>query len=133
LHDGSAGGLDISAVSAAGDSISFYVNMNEGVAGGPAAAAPAAALRLLPARPNPSRGSVRLGYELGAPGRVRLAVYSVTGQLVATLADGNAAAGRHEVAWNGADRAGRTMASGVFFARLETASGTLTQRLTLLR
>jgi M6 family metalloprotease-like protein len=133
LCDGTDGGLDISAVSSAGDSISFYVDMGTGVAGGPAAIAPAAALRLLPPRPNPSSGTVRLGFELGAPGRVRLAVYSVTGQLVATLAEGNVAAGRHEACWNGADRSGRTTAAGVYFARLETAGGTLTQRLTMLR
>ncbi|MRR09853.1 T9SS type A sorting domain-containing protein, partial [bacterium] len=83
--------------------------------------------------PNPARGPVRLGYELAAAGSVRLAVYSVAGQLVATLADGNAAAGRHEAAWNGTDRAGRTMPSGVYFARLATAGGTLTQRLIVLR
>ena len=133
LHHGGPGGLRISSIGTAGDSISFYVTMPAGVEGQPALPAPAAGMRLLPARPNPSRGAVRLGYELGAPGRVRLAVYSVTGQLVATLADGDAAAGRHEASWNGSDRVGRPMAAGVYFARLQTAGGTLTQRLTLLR
>lgn len=133
LHDGSAGGLDISAVGAAGDSISFYVNLPLGVASAPVAASPVARLKLYPARPNPSRGAMRLSFELDKPGPARLAVYSVTGQLVAELVNSTIPAGRHEAAWSGHDRSGRPAASGVYFIRLEAGWQRLTQRLTVLR
>lgn len=133
LHDGTDGGLDISAVSAAGDSISFSVNMNEGVAAGPLAAAPAAGLRLAPPRPNPSRGAVHVDFELGRTGTARLAVYAVTGQLVARLADGVLSAGRHQASWSGRDHTGKGAASGVYYLRLESGGHCLTERLTVLR
>ncbi|HTY08281.1 MAG TPA: M6 family metalloprotease domain-containing protein [Candidatus Edwardsbacteria bacterium] len=133
LHDGAAGGLDISAVSAAGDSISFYVTLPTGVAGAPSAPAMAPALQLAAPWPNPASGRVRLAYQLDRPGRARLAVYTVTGQLVTELANAELAPGRYQAAWSGADRAGRKVASGVYFVRLEAAGKTLTRRLTVLR
>jgi M6 family metalloprotease-like protein len=133
LHDGSDGGLDISSVGAAGDSISFYVTMPVGVASAPVTASPISKLKLLPARPNPSRGAARLSFELDKSGPARLAVYSVTGQLVAGLLDGSLPAGRHEVQWNGHDRSGKQVASGVYYVRLENNGQRLTQRLTVLR
>jgi M6 family metalloprotease-like protein len=133
LHDGSPGGLKISNVSSAGDSISFDVTMPVGVVSAPIISDPVAKLMLLPVRPNPSRGTARLSFELDRPGRARLAVYSVTGQLVAGLCDGQMAAGRHEVSWNTADRAGRQVASGVYLVRLEAGGRSLTQRMTVLR
>ena len=133
LTDGSAGGLDISSVGAAGDSISFYVNMHEGVAGSPVVAVPATRMRLSPVRPNPSSGMTRISFELGTAGPARLAVYAVTGQLVTELANGQMAPGRREVQWNGHDRSGKQVASGVYYVRLEGNGQRLTQRLTILR
>ena len=52
--------------------------------------------------PNPARSAARVAYTLATPGTARLDVYNVLGQRVATLADGEHAAGDHEVAWDAA-------------------------------
>lgn len=103
-----------------------------GVAGGPAAA-PAPRTVLLPVGPNPSAGTLRLAYDLAAAGQVRLGVYDVAGRLVAKVVDGTMPAGSHAASWNGADRGGRQVASGVYFVRLEAAGASQTRRITVVR
>jgi flagellar hook assembly protein FlgD len=46
-------------------------------------------------------------------------VYDVAGRIVRTLADGTLASGRHEQTWDGRDEAGKTVAAGVYFVRLD--------------
>ena len=46
---------------------------------------------------------------------------------------GDIEAGQRTVTWNGRDRAGRNVASGVYFFRLDTPVGTLTRKTVLLR
>ncbi len=60
---------------------------------------------------------------------VALAVYDVAGRHVATLADGPAAPGVHEVSWDGRDAGGAQVASGVYFARLVTDAGDASHKL----
>ncbi|MRR09161.1 T9SS type A sorting domain-containing protein [bacterium] len=88
---------------------------------------------LLPVGPNPSAGTLRLAYDLAAAGRVRLGVYDVAGRLVAKVVDGTMPAGSHAASWNGADRGGRQVASGVYFVRLEAAGASQTRRITVVR
>ncbi len=83
--------------------------------------------------PNPFRGQTRIEFQLPKAGRVNLAVYSVTGQLVKTLASENRAAGRHSVRWNGKDNAGRDISSGVYFYRLSGAGQSATGKLVLVK
>ena len=70
----------------------------------------------LSSRPRP--GGVLLRFALPADGEVKLQVFDVAGRMVATVVEGARPAGEHEVAWNGASRA------GVYFARLVTPTGT---------
>ena len=63
---------------------------------------------------------------MGVPGRVRLAVFDVSGRLVRRLMDGMAEAGPHSISWDGAASTGSPAGGGVYFARLETAAGSRT-------
>jgi hypothetical protein len=87
-------------------------------------------LALAPPAPNPARGTVRLSFDLPRATRVRMDVLDVQGRLVATLADGEFGAGRHERAWDGATTRGR--AAGLYFVRLRTPDGRLVRRVVLL-
>jgi hypothetical protein len=91
------------------------------------------ALRLLQPHPNPAAGGVHIAFELPAPGRARVAVYDVAGRLVRTVVDGTRPAGRSEVAWDGADGAGRPAAAGVYLIRVEAGNGTALAKAVLLR
>lgn len=114
------------------DDVAIDVYLPTGVAGGPTAV-PTPRTALLPISPNPAFGALRFAYDLAAPGKVSLGVYDIMGRLVARVVDGNAPAGHHAVSWNGADRNGQRIASGVYFVRLDTDSGTQTRRVTVIR
>jgi hypothetical protein len=90
-------------------------------------------LSLAAVRPNPSRGSMALHYVLPRTGSVRLTVVDASGRLVATLVQSTQAAGAHEVAWRGRDARGRNVRPGVYYARLATAEGTVTQKMVRVR
>ena len=66
--------------------------------------------------PNPFNPSTTVRYSLPVDSRVRLRVYNILGQLVATLAEGLQESGTKAVLWN-ADGA----VSGVYFVRLDAA------------
>jgi hypothetical protein len=86
------------------------------------------AVALLPVAPNPVSASARLRYELPEATAVRLQVFDLLGRRVATLADGEKPAGRHEVSWRSAG-----LASGTYFVRLQAGSTAQTQMLRLVR
>ncbi|HMK39324.1 MAG TPA: glycoside hydrolase family 3 N-terminal domain-containing protein [Bacteroidota bacterium] len=85
--------------------------------------------------PNPFNPATVVRYELPEKSYVHLAVYTVLGQLVSTLADGIAEPGTHEIRFDGTGRA-----TGVYLARLtfRPAGGSgsesaLTTRIILIR
>ncbi|OYD15540.1 hypothetical protein CH330_05420 [candidate division WOR-3 bacterium JGI_Cruoil_03_51_56] len=81
----------------------------------------------LAARPNPFSGHTRLSYALPSSGRVRLAVYDMTGRQVALLVDRFQAPGRYSVNWHTAD-----LSPGVYVAELKTSSGSTVKKLVVL-
>jgi hypothetical protein len=91
------------------------------------------AARLEPARPNPVRDRATLVYGLPQPGRVLLAIFDVRGRLVATVVDENQTAGWRAVEWNGRDAAQRRVASGIYFARLESGSDTQVRKIVVAK
>jgi hypothetical protein len=68
--------------------------------------------------PNPFNPQTTVAFDLPAAGNAEVRVYSVRGELVAVLGGGAYAAGSHEETWRGADRQGRDVPSGSYFARL---------------
>jgi len=92
----------------------------------------AAALR---AYPNPFTPSTAIALELSSAERnrpVSLSVYDARGRLVRTLLAGERTL-REEVAWDGRDDDNRTVASGVYFAVLQTAQRRSAVKLALLK
>jgi hypothetical protein len=100
-------------------------------------AAPSAVDRLGSNAPNPFNPRTEIPFALGAgtPGRYRLSVYDLAGRRIAVLAEGwddGTGASRRAV-WDGSDKAGRPMGSGVYLARLESVRGASSRKITLLR
>jgi flagellar hook assembly protein FlgD len=62
----------------------------------------------------------------------RLAVFDVRGARVWERA-GRVAAGEHAWAWDGLDREGRAVPSGLYLVRLETEDGAAARRLAVIR
>lgn len=92
-----------------------------------------AALALYPPRPNPFSGTTRLRLDLPAAGRVQLSVYDLTGRRVATVLEGDLAAGTHRPIWNGWNDTGTELPAGRYWARVATAGGARSVPFLLLR
>ena len=82
--------------------------------------------------PNPFNSTTRIPYRLANPGPVRLEIYNVLGQRVRTLVDKFQAAGIYQASWDARDKPGRTVASGVYLARLIYPGGVQTRPLLYL-
>jgi hypothetical protein len=84
--------------------------------------------------PNPFNPAAVLSFELPQAGAVRLQIFDIAGRLVREPIRGeHFAAGYHDVPIDGRDGNGHRMASGVYFYRLETASGSTTGRIVLMQ
>jgi hypothetical protein len=95
-----------------------YTNVPSGVDDGPAAAVPAR-WDLAQNHPNPFNPSTAIHYRLAAPANVTLTVFDILGKSVTVLETGFRSAGGYRAVWNGTDRDGRRMSSGVYFYRLD--------------
>lgn len=83
--------------------------------------------------PNPFNPTTTIAYDLDAATRVTLNVFDTGGRRVRTLVDQAQGAGRQSVQWDGLDSAGRRVASGVYFYRLDAAGRAETRRMILLK
>lgn len=86
-----------------------------------------------PNYPNPFSSTTRITYHINHAGNVRLSVYTPTGRLVTHIVDGLTAPGTHSVTWDGCDRFGNKMGSGVYYYQLATGEGTVAGKMMLLR
>jgi hypothetical protein len=94
----------------------------------------AARLSLLGNHPNPFGPATTISYVVPERAVLSLAVYDISGRLVRTLLDGvSVDAGRRQVVWDGRDGDGLCVSSGLYFCKLETAAGSSTQKLLLVR
>ena len=87
---------------------------------------------LLQNYPNPFNPSTIIPYQLPASTHVRLEVFNVLGQHVATLVDREQPAGRHTATWHGTDAAGRTVAAGLYLYRIRGTGPSETRRMVLV-
>jgi hypothetical protein len=86
-------------------------------------------IRLIGARPNPFTAGTTIRFELPEAASVRLQVFDVHGRRVVTLADTGRGAGVHEVHWDGRDAGDQTVASGVYFLRMQVGAHVTTTKL----
>ncbi len=100
---------------------------------GPTSAEWSAPARLaLSVGPNPGTGAVDLTLVLPHASGVSLRFLDATGREVAQRDIPGLSAGTHQMAWI-PERDGRLLASGTYWVRLETPTGTVTRRWVLLR
>ena len=78
--------------------------------------------------PNPFNPTTTIGYSLPARGQVTLEVFNPLGSRVALLVNGEIDAGHHDVQFNAG-----SLASGVYFYRLQAGSYVRTRALCVVR
>ncbi|MCK4512349.1 T9SS type A sorting domain-containing protein, partial [bacterium] len=85
-------------------------------------------------RPNPFTTRTAIHYTVPANGAaVSLRLYDIRGRLVKTLVDRRHAGGAYEVAWDGRDSDGRTVSSGIYFARVSIGDWGETRKIAFVR
>ncbi len=83
--------------------------------------------------PNPFNPSTTIEYSLPTRTDVQIDVYNLLGQLVVRLVHENQSAGSYQINWDGKDRNGQTLSSGVYLYRISTDSFTSTKKMLLLK
>ena len=83
--------------------------------------------------PNPFYGQTNISFQLPVTSNVSVDVYSISGRVVRSMQPGTMEAGTHSLVWDGTDSSGQPLGQGVYFVRVNTASGTLTTKVNLLR
>ncbi|PSQ95550.1 MAG: hypothetical protein BRD55_09940 [Bacteroidetes bacterium SW_9_63_38] len=83
--------------------------------------------------PNPFDEQTTLEYTLREERPVTIEIYNVLGQRVRTLVDAKKTAGLHRARWDGTNRYGDRVGSGVYFHRIEAGSFTASKKMVLVR
>ncbi len=83
--------------------------------------------------PNPFNPKTEIPFTNDREQNIHLAVYDINGRLVKTLVNARFGPGRYSLSWNGNDRNGRPVSSGVYFARLEGENVQQMKRMLLLK
>ncbi len=83
--------------------------------------------------PNPFNPTTTISYDLPEDTKLTLTIYNLLGQKVKTLYAGNQLAGTYQAVWNGTNDRGLTVASGIYFYRLETKSFVRTQKMLFIK
>jgi hypothetical protein len=90
-------------------------------------------LAFSPIAPNPFVGSTSIGFALSDARYIDLAIYSIRGQKVRTLARGLTTAGRHEAVWDGTDSSGRPVSPGIYLCRLQVGDRASSRKLVMVK
>ena len=82
--------------------------------------------------PNPFNPSTVIPYQIPASTHVRLEVFNLLGQRLATLMDAEQSAGMHTALWDATDAVGRAVGAGVYIYRLSSGGVSVSRRMVLV-
>ena len=83
--------------------------------------------------PNPFNPLTKIDFALPKTGRVVITIYNILGQEVTTIINQRLDYGYHTVTWQGTDRMGRPVGSGVYFSELKAAGFRKTRKMLLMK
>ncbi len=90
-------------------------------------------IRLHNAYPNPFNPSTTISFDLDIRTTLKLKIYDQLGREVITLFNGTLGPGAHSYVWNGKDRSGRDVSSGIYFSQLQSGDRHMVRKVTLLK
>lgn len=83
--------------------------------------------------PNPFNPATEISFSLPERTQVSLNIYNILGEKVKTLVNETRDAGTYNVRWDGRDEAGSSVASGIYFYRLQTNHFVETKKMILMK
>lgn len=99
----------------------------------PTEGAPPVQMVLEQNKPNPFNPTTAIGYRIDRNSMVNLSIYDVSGRLVKTLVNDYQRANIYEIPWDGIDKDGKEVSSGVYYYRLDTDLASETKKMILIR
>jgi len=127
------GVIDVVSVGSGTSQLGVTLHGPGTITGVAAATAPARRVRLDQNYPNPFNPWTTIRFAVPERSRVRLTIHDVSGRLISVLENGVMPAGEHSIPWRGLTDDGRPVASGVYFYRLATESGTESRRMVVAK
>jgi len=95
--------------------------------------APALTTALKGNYPNPFNPETTISYSVAQPGRVKLQIFNIKGQLVRTLVDEEHATGHYRRIFDARDNRGRSISSGVYLIRMDAPGYRKTSKMMLMQ
>ena len=83
--------------------------------------------------PNPFNPSTTIQYKILQPGSVNLSIFNLTGQKVKEFEFESQPAGTHSFVWDGRDRKGRRVASGLYIYSVKFGNSVITKKMMVLK
>ncbi len=83
--------------------------------------------------PNPFNPSTNIEFNLAERNFTTLKVYSITGELVKTLVNGEMQAGTHNIVFNGKDESGYELSSGMYIYELVSGANISAKKMFLIK
>jgi hypothetical protein len=83
--------------------------------------------------PNPFNPATQIRYSLKEGVQVSLRIYNVMGNMVATLVDQKQSPGNYGVFWDGRDRQGKLVSTGIYFYKIQAGSFTQIRKMALVK
>ena len=91
--------------------------------------------------PNPFNLSTTIRYVVPVQGdfkeanssKVNLNIYNIRGQLVKSLVNSDQPPGQYDIIWNGSNKSGRIVATGIYLMRLAVGDIITTKKLTVMK
>lgn len=83
--------------------------------------------------PNPFNAETVIEYQLPKAAKVKVSVYNILGQRVTTLIDQAQKAGYHKVSWDGTDKRGVSVSSGIYFYEIQAGELTECKKMVLIK
>ena len=120
---------DITVTANQTSTVNFYLEAGSGLED---ELAPITATALNGNYPNPFNPETTISFALNEPERVCITIYNLKGQIVQTLHNATLARGYHSLVWNGKDKFGNAVGSGVYYYRMQAGSYQSTRKMLLM-
>jgi flagellar hook capping protein FlgD/FG-GAP repeat protein len=83
--------------------------------------------------PNPFNSTTVISYTLLRRAMVQLEIFNIAGNKVKTLIEKEAAAGSHQVVWDGKDESGQPVSSGIYLYQIKAGDFVETKKMQLVK
>lgn len=83
--------------------------------------------------PNPFNPATIISFDIPQSGQVHIDIYDILGRRIRALLDDRLPAGEHTLEWDGTDRDGIAVASGIYFYRVRYNDNIITKKMVMMK